>query len=269
MGGTYMILTEREQESLLRVIESSIQVKKRYQFFLWTQGQLQALIPHEILICAISRNGEENMLTDCFNSCVVPEEVFEDVCHISDGMVVQSMMAWREAGGSPCLISPNIQMPQGIYDRFKSTLERTNFGNAVGHGSAAINCNGIANSYFMFARIPGVLSLRHVYFLELLLPHIHMAFLRTLSNSENSLTNNDDDVRMIDLRKLMTGREIEILGKVQEGKSNQEIAELLLISPLTVKNHVQKIFRKLNVRNRAQAVSKATAMRLIGYAQSA
>jgi DNA-binding NarL/FixJ family response regulator len=54
---------------------------------------------------------------------------------------------------------------------------------------------------------------------------------------------------------------------VQEGKSNQDIGEILNISPLTVKNHVQKILRKLNVRNRAQAVSKATAMRLIvGYA---
>jgi len=34
---------------------------------------------------------------------------------------------------------------------------------------------------------------------------------------------------------------------------------------LTVKNHVQKVLRKLDVRNRAQAVSKATAMRIIGY----
>ena len=63
----------------------------------------------------------------------------------------------------------------------------------------------------------------------------------------------------------MTGREIEILGWVQEGKSNQEIGVILNLSPLTVKNHVQKILRKLDVRNRAQAVSKATAMRLIDY----
>lgn len=67
---------------------------------------------------------------------------------------------------------------------------------------------------------------------------------------------------------MMTEREIEILTWVQEGKSNQEIGDILCISPLTVKNHVQKILRKLDVKNRAQAVSKATAMRLIDYAGS-
>lgn len=118
--------------------------------------------------------------------------------------------------------------------------------------------------------MPGSLTLRHAYFLELLMPHIHMAFLRTLAQAERSAIGADGSMRLVDLRKLMTEREIEILGWVQEGKSNQDIGEILKISPLTVKNHVQKVLRKLNVRNRAQAVSKATAMRLIdGYTGAA
>ena len=50
---------------------------------------------------------------------------------------------------------------------------------------------------------------------------------------------------------------------MREGKSNQEIGTILGISPLTVKNHVQKILKKLRVQNRAQAVGKAIALRLI------
>jgi DNA-binding CsgD family transcriptional regulator len=38
---------------------------------------------------------------------------------------------------------------------------------------------------------------------------------------------------------------------------------ILKISPLTVKNHVQKILRKLDVLNRTQAVGKALALRVL------
>ena len=65
----------------------------------------------------------------------------------------------------------------------------------------------------------------------------------------------------------MTAREQQILRWVREGLSNQQIAEVLDISPLTVKNHVQKILRKLNAGNRAQAVAQALALHLIDAAE--
>jgi DNA-binding CsgD family transcriptional regulator len=49
------------------------------------------------------------------------------------------------------------------------------------------------------------------------------------------------------------------------GKSNHEIGGLLEISPLTVKNHVQKICRKLNAQNRAHAVSRGISLRLLDF----
>jgi DNA-binding CsgD family transcriptional regulator len=59
---------------------------------------------------------------------------------------------------------------------------------------------------------------------------------------------------------ILTQREIEILGWIQKGKSNGEIADILEISQLTVKNHVQKILRKLGAHNRTQAVAKGIAL---------
>ena len=64
-------------------------------------------------------------------------------------------------------------------------------------------------------------------------------------------------------RSAITTREQEILRWIYLGKSNFEIGTILNISPLTVKNHVQKILRKLNVVNRAQAVGKALDLRLL------
>jgi DNA-binding NarL/FixJ family response regulator len=52
----------------------------------------------------------------------------------------------------------------------------------------------------------------------------------------------------------LTPRELEILGLVGRGMSNHEIAEHLVLSPLTAKTHVSRLFTKLRARDRAQLV---------------
>jgi two-component system nitrate/nitrite response regulator NarL len=61
----------------------------------------------------------------------------------------------------------------------------------------------------------------------------------------------------------LTGREIEVLQLVAEGKSNQEIAESLVISESTVKNHTRNILGKLHLRNRIQAAVYAVRQGLV------
>jgi DNA-binding NarL/FixJ family response regulator len=62
-----------------------------------------------------------------------------------------------------------------------------------------------------------------------------------------------DDGAMRALDEL-TAREREVLALVGSGLSNQEIAERLVLSPLTAKTHVSRLFMKLGVRDRAQLV---------------
>ena len=52
----------------------------------------------------------------------------------------------------------------------------------------------------------------------------------------------------------LTPRELEVLTGVGEGLSNAEIAERLVVSPLTAKTHVARLFGKLGARDRAQLV---------------
>jgi DNA-binding NarL/FixJ family response regulator len=59
-----------------------------------------------------------------------------------------------------------------------------------------------------------------------------------------------------ELEKL-TPREREVLALVGRGKSNAEIAERLVLSPLTAKTHVARLFSKLGARDRAQLVVAA------------
>jgi DNA-binding CsgD family transcriptional regulator len=64
-------------------------------------------------------------------------------------------------------------------------------------------------------------------------------------------------------KSLLSLREIEVLQWIKQGKTNDEISQILGISPPTVKNHVQKILRKLKVSNRAQAVGRSESLRLL------
>ncbi len=57
-----------------------------------------------------------------------------------------------------------------------------------------------------------------------------------------------------DLVSSLTSREVEVLGLIAAGLSNDEIAGRLFISPATVRNHITRIFRKLGVRTRPKAM---------------
>jgi LuxR family maltose regulon positive regulatory protein len=64
-------------------------------------------------------------------------------------------------------------------------------------------------------------------------------------------------------KSLLSERELEVLQLMAEGLSNQQIADRLIISLSTTKNHVHNILEKLNVRGRTQAVAQARDLELI------
>jgi len=65
------------------------------------------------------------------------------------------------------------------------------------------------------------------------------------------------------LRLGISKRELEVLELMSAGLSNSEIANKLFVSENTVKTHVTRIFDKLDVRRRTQAVDKAKKLSLV------
>lgn len=65
----------------------------------------------------------------------------------------------------------------------------------------------------------------------------------------------NDDVALLRQRYALTKREAEVLLWVARGKSNKDISGVLKISPRTVNKHLEQVFEKLGVENRASAAA--------------
>lgn len=61
----------------------------------------------------------------------------------------------------------------------------------------------------------------------------------------------------------LSKREIEVLQLMAEGLSNQEIATRLFVSLNTIKTHTSRVFEKMDVKRRTQAVEKARRLSII------
>ena len=126
-------------------------------------------------------------------------------------------------------------------------------------GDGAANASGDMVSFFVFAARPGQLGPRQAYLADLIVPYLHAAWVRSQVTWPLDRASPTKPAKA----GLLTPREQQILQWIYHGKSNIEIGMILDISPLTVKNHVQKTLRKLNVLNRTQAVGKALALRIV------
>ncbi|TCC98307.1 response regulator transcription factor [Pedobacter psychroterrae] len=68
----------------------------------------------------------------------------------------------------------------------------------------------------------------------------------------------------VELARLsLSKRELEVLQSMADGLSNQQIAERLFLSLNTIKTHSSKVFEKLEVQRRTQAVEKARQLNII------
>jgi two-component system, NarL family, nitrate/nitrite response regulator NarL len=65
------------------------------------------------------------------------------------------------------------------------------------------------------------------------------------------------------VKAVLTGRELDVLDYLALGLTVKQVATRLGLSPRTVDTHIAKLYRKLGVKNRVQAISRAAALGLI------
>ena len=256
-AGGAPLLDRVEHEALLLNIDASLQVQARHQFFIWTQGLLQNLVRHEVLLCALHGNESSAFHVESFVSTSAEPSALSDAFCRDTAMVPHLIKTWEDADFHPvsCAVGPNSRFAQSPLAR-----ELAKTGVDVVHAHGTYDVHGKPVSFFTFACRAASLRPHTQYFIELIVPFLHLAWTRIGIARPMEIAG-----RTGTSAALLTTREQEILKWIHLGKSNIEIGLILGISALTVKNHVQHILRKLDVHNRTQAVSKGLALRILSF----
>ncbi len=255
-GGGAALLGPLELEALMLNMDASLRVYTRHQLFGWTQGMLQNLVKHELLICALRGAEPPSYQVDSFAGPNIEPAEIGELFRRDTVLVPHLVKAWEQSQFHPveCDAGSDSAFAGGA---LADELKRVGAHRLIAHGT--YDPFGRLASLFVFAGAPGSIGPRQAFPIELIVPFLHLAWIRTRIN--RPLDGSADAAQRS--AHLLTARELEILRWIHLGKSNIEIGAILEISPLTVKNHVQKILRKLNVQNRTQAVGKALALRIL------
>ena len=295
MTPALIILSEREQEYLLHAVEAALPVDDARQFFLWTQGPLQALLPHQVLV-ALHFEGQDRLLhMECQHSMVLDAGLRHRLAG-DEGLAVRLARHCRQHGCRSLLLdavhgaddahaahgAPAADAAQGTQGTqgaqgaqgAKAALAVDTADGSASQSAApfraelrALGFNNLAlqatsrlpggSSVFVLLGLPQRPHARHAYFLALLLPHLHL-MVQHLAQWRAACAIASVTV----LTRPVSAREMEILHWVREGKTNDEIGQILGISGLTVKNHLQRLYRLLGVSNRTHAIARGAALRL-------
>jgi transcriptional regulator EpsA len=249
-----IILSMREQEYLLRVIETGVAVRAPHEFFLWTQGQLQSLLPHQALVCLQFDGDDALVRLVCVHSLVLAPGALAALENRADGLALRMARHCRAARRLPAMLDVGVREASALAP-FQDELSQAGFDNALVHGSGPL-ADG-ATVFILFG-MPQRPVARHAYFFELVLAYLHLALLRMPA------TGTAPAVRApVEAARALSTREMEILRWLAEGKSNYEVGCILGISAATVKNHLQRIYRALGVSNRTHALARCSALRLL------
>jgi transcriptional regulator EpsA len=255
------VLSLEQTHLYLEIVEASLMISRREQFFPFVQGCFQYLFPHDILICGYEVAPGQYRFESYTSLPYFDAGQLAMVTSGEHGIVWRAMKAWQEVL-RPIIVLPGTEAGDfgGYCIPFAGAhedLNQSELHGFIAHGMCGQD--GRIDSFFCFSRLPRDPDAEHACLMQWLMPYLHAAFVR----SRHGAVRSKAKPRLSAQPPAITDRELEILHWVNLGKTNWEIAKILEISPLTVKNHVQNIFRKLNVQTRLHAAMKASEIGLL------
>lgn len=253
-------LSAKDMAHFYALVNEVLGVRRHVDLMRWLQGSLQRYLPHEILIAAWG-------------------DFHRGVIHYD---VVSSFPGVRSENATTATLTPLLT---GLFGRWIAQ-DRKPFTLNVGHDGFAwdtmVAPGPVADAMqtMRSSMVHGINDQRgrhdclYVFFskhpkrrrnessaLRVLLPYIDSALRQVdlLPNQYPQPTVSAEPVVTAEEgladNGLLSDREAEIMKWVAMGKTNGEIGSILNVSSFTIKNHMQRIFKKLDVFNRAQAVS--------------
>lgn len=249
-------LTAEESARFLRIVAEATLVTRHYDLFRWLSGELQQFLPHEILVSAWGDFARRSVQVDIASG--LPGVRTGQLAHCPiDELVREAWRRWLQAGRQPLLVkAAELVVPHVCDCPIHQALRgmRTLLVHGARDQRAGHDSLYLALSSGALTR--GRSRQRLAWLMDALVAQIDGALRRVAAlRLPPPLPPAGPACRVLDLSE----REQEILESVMQGKTNIDIALALDISPFTVKNHVQRIFRKIGVSNRTQAAARYSA----------
>jgi transcriptional regulator EpsA len=249
-------LTAEESARFLQIVSDSALITRHYDLNLWLNGEIQQFLPHEILLAAWGDFSTGPLKLDITSALPGVRTAGLAHCRLDD-LVRDAYAQWTGAGRRPVLssmVAPSAECACSLHAALRGMRSVMLHGvrdQRSGHESLYL-----AFSYGSLTK--GGCKQRFVSVVDALIAQIDGAFRKI-----ETLVLHDEPAPRLGRTLLdLSPRERQIIESVCEGMTNVDIAIALDISPFTVKNHVQRIFRKLGVTNRTQAAARyAEAMR--------
>lgn len=237
---------ECQHAAFYETVKSSLSIRTPKQFTNWVCRDVQKIFPHGAMACGL---GITENLGGRIRHLITGNFPLEhlNLLHSPDGVITSPVIAQWIKTRRPVVFELAGQKNKSPW---LESFRRSGLQNMMVHGRSDLHSH--TTSYFTFAQVPGTLGQNHANLLELLVPHLHDALIRTLQGGKKLASASKT------IQTLLSKRELEVLQWLGEGKSNWEISQVMQISENTVKNHVQHILAKLKVTTRAQAVARGS-----------
>jgi transcriptional regulator EpsA len=232
-------LNVHEQSCLLHALTSALDLCELAGLRRWAGGPLQALLPHAVLVCVRLGSDGEPLRIECLGDHA--PSLHAALCDPAQGLAMAAYRLWRPHA-APLLLHDSSH-GQPVPQR----LAALGLANALAHGTPALPGG---STFFLLAGLPARPAAHHVQLLRLLVPHLHLALQRVCVAPGPAQV----------VPRALSPREAQVLRWLREGKSNDEIGTILGISGLTVKNHLQRLYKLLGVSNRAHAVARSDGL---------
>ncbi|SCY76175.1 transcriptional regulator, LuxR family [Nitrosospira sp. Nl5] len=250
--GFFSSLSADHLQRYSRIIQEGIAVRQHSDLLRWLQGEVQHYLPHEIMLAAWGDFEANFIRHDIVSALPGVRTAHLDPAGLSP-LLRGLYTHWVELGRMPCASgvgkSGILLEGSGLQCSFGKALQ--DMRSSLLHGIS--DKRGRHDCLYVIFSSKDKLDSSTLSAMEILLPYLDTALRRVAPLPPHPpLLSDVPESGDFGLSE----RECEIMDWVRMGKTNAEIGSILCISSFTVKNHLQHIFKKLDVYNRMQAVSK-------------
>ena len=239
-------ISERALEYFGEAVTSCQTVRNLSDLFMWSQGPLWAFLPHDVLLFCVANSESQWILSDCLHSQPLKGQVVNALIDRHHGLLAQLVQECRKLDLSTLWIDQHGCSAQPIEPRLLQSLAALKLGGIWLADSGALQ--GFHS--ISFALLGPQLDRLSPPLFSLMVPSVQVALTRVAASQYETAA---PDADANPDGQVLTARQLEIMKWVRQGKTNHEVAAIMGISPFTVKNHLQKIYQRLQVSNRVQA----------------